>query len=87
MTNKVSMPAITFLIKIMDNFKHQNRYISPCPTMILTSARNGFKSSRVQKQNLPFLPQEGFGQPCFPGEIFTTFVLSNAQEKQIHNAS
>lgn len=87
MTNKVSMPAITFLIKIMDNFKHQNRYISPCPTMILTSAGNGFKSSRVQKQSLPSLPQEGFGQPCFPGEIFTTFVLSNAKEKQIHNAS
>lgn len=53
MTNKVSMPAITFLIKIMDNFKHQNRYISPCPTMILTSAGNGFKSSRVQKPSIP----------------------------------
>lgn len=86
MTNNVSMPAIIFLIKIMDNFKHQKRDISPCPTMILTSARNGFKSSRVQKQSLLSLPQGGSGQPCFPVEIFTTFVLSNANEKQVHNA-
>lgn len=54
--------------------------------MILTSARNGFTSSRVQKQSLPSLPQGGSGQPCFPVEIFSTFVLSDANEKQIHNA-